>query len=273
MDGASIKAISEGGERSPGRAAASPTISVTAESVTLSTGTHITTDSHGTAPAGDITFNVGTLTTEGDATNRISLNPTNSPLEAGNGTNWAQNLITSDNRSPAAEAGSAGRITMQGVGGPGTPATSITLKDSAVSSRVFGGTASTTPSAITITADSLILINEDFPISQGGGVATIVVTTVGAAPAGDVNLNVNTLRINANPDETPIEGAKRVYVNSSNHAGSTAGPAGNLTISGIGPELTDAAQLVILNRGVLLREWTAGRRQADPVQSQSRRIR
>jgi filamentous hemagglutinin family protein len=251
MDDASIKAISEGGEPSLGRATASPTISITAESIALTNGTHITADSHGTASAGDITFNVGTLTTEGDATNRISLNPTNLPLEPGKGTNWAQNLITSDNRSPAAEAGPAGRITMQGVGGPGTSAASITLKDSAVSSRVFGGTADTTPSAITITADSLVLINEDFPTEQGGGVATIVVTTVGAAPAGDVDLNVNTLRINANPDETPIEGAKRVFVNSSNHAGSTAGPAGNLTISGVGPELTDAAQLVVLNRGVL----------------------
>ena len=47
----------------------------------------------------------------------------------------AQNLITSDNRSPAAEAGPAGRITMQGVGGPGTPAASITLKDTAVSTQ------------------------------------------------------------------------------------------------------------------------------------------
>jgi filamentous hemagglutinin family protein len=250
-DNASIKAISDGGEQNLGRATASPAISITADSVALTNGTHITADSHGSAPAGDITFNVGTLTTEGDATNRISLNPTNLPLEPGRGTNWAQNLITSDNRSPAARAGPAGRIIMQGVGGPGTSAASITLKDSAVSSRVFGGTANTTPSAITITADSLVLINEDFPTEQGGGVATIVVTTVGAAPAGDVNLNVNTLRINANPDETPIQGAKRAFVNSSNHAGSTAGPAGNLTISGVGPELTDAAQLVVLNRGLL----------------------
>ena len=74
---------------------------------------------------------------------------------------------------------------MQGVGGPGTQPTSVALKDSAVSSRVFGGTANTTPSAITITADSLVLINEDFPNEQGGGVATIVVTTVGSAPCGE----------------------------------------------------------------------------------------
>ncbi len=244
MDDASIKAISEGGERNLGRATAFPAISMTAESIALTNGTHITADSHGTAPAGDITFNVATLTTEGDATNHLLLNP-DSPA------NWAQNLITSDNRVRTLDGGPAGRIILQGVGGPGTPAASITLKDSAVSSRVFGGTANTTPSAITITADSLVLINEDFPTEQGGGVATIVVTTVGAAPAGDVDLNVNTLRINANPDETPIEGAKRVFVNSSNHAGSTAGPAGDLTISGISPESTDAAQLVVLNRGVL----------------------
>ena len=250
-DNASIKAVSDGGGGNQQRTTASPAISITADSIALTNGTHITADSHGTAPAGDITFNAGTLMTEGDETNRITLNPTNVPLEPGNGTNWAQNLITSDNRSPAVDAGPAGRIILQGVDGRGTPATSITLKDSTLSARVFGGTANTTPSAITITADSLVLINEDFPTSQGGGAATMVVTTVGSAPGGDININVNTLQINSLADETPLEGAKRVFINSSNHAGSSAGPAGNLSISGIGPESTDAAQSVVLNRGIL----------------------
>ena len=93
-DDASIKAISEGGEWSLGRATASPAIRLR-QSLSPQNGTHITaiaTDSAG----GDITFNVATLTTEGDATNHILLNP-DSP------SNWAQNLITSDNRSPAVE--------------------------------------------------------------------------------------------------------------------------------------------------------------------------
>ena len=134
---------------------------------------------------------------------------------------------------------------MQGVGGPGTPAASIMLKDTAVSARAFGGTADTTPSAITITADSLVLTNEDFPNERGGGAATLLTTSLGRAPAGNIALNVGTLRVNVNPDGTPIAGARRVFLNSpSASEETTASQAGTITISGLGQESNDPAHAV-----------------------------
>ncbi len=238
MDDASIKVISMngpgGGIDSPN---SSPTISITAETVALRNGALITADSYGTAAAGDITLNVDTLTTQAGV-NRLPLNPTNN-------FNFAGNFIASDSRSTDAGGGPAGNITIQGVGGPGTAAASVLLKDSTISSRIFGGTPTTRPSAITITADSLVLANEGLP--AGGRAATIVANTLGTAPGGHVAFNVNTLRSNVNPDETPIAGAQKVFVISNNDSGSTAGPTGTITISGIRPESTDAAQLVALN--------------------------
>jgi large exoprotein involved in heme utilization and adhesion len=238
MDDASIKAISMNG---PGDGIdapnSSPKISITAETVALSNGALITADSYGTAAAGDITLNVDTLTTQAGL-NRLPLNPTNN-------FNYAGNFIASDSRSTDTGAGPAGNITIQGVGGSGTAARSVLLKDSTISSRIFGGTPTTRPSAITITADAVVLANEGLP--AGGDAATIVANTLGTAPGGHVAFNVNTLRSNVNAAETPIAGAQKVYVISNNDPGSTAGPTGTITISGIRPESTDAAQLVVLN--------------------------
>src|SRR5206468_1797172 len=147
MEDASITSIATNGE--------SGAISITAETIALRNGALITADSHGTAAAGDITVNVDTLTTQAGV-NRIQLNP-DDPFTA-NG-----NLIASDSRSMDPGAGSAGKVTIQGVGGPGTAATNILLRDTTISSRIFGGTAATTPSAITITADSVVLTNEGLP--------------------------------------------------------------------------------------------------------------
>ncbi len=238
MDDASIKAISvngqSGGIDTP---KTSPAISITAETIVLRNGALIRADSHGRGAAGDITLNVDTLTTQAGV-NRLPLNPTNN-------FNFTGNFIASDSRSADAGAGPAGKITIQGVGGPGTAATSVLLKDTSISSRIFGGTAATMPSAITITADSLVLTNEGTP--GGGRAANIVANTIGSAPAGHIALNVNTLRGNANPDETPIGEAKAVFIITNNDPGDTAGPTGTITISGIRPESTDAAKLVVLD--------------------------
>ncbi len=246
MEDASLKAIAVNGQGGGADGATvPPAISVTAETIALNNGTLITADTHGSAPAGDITFNVGTLTTEGDATNRLELNP-NDPSTI------AQNLMTSDSRSSDADAGPSGHITVQGVGGPGTAATSVTLKDTSLSTRIFGGSADSRPGAITFTSKSLLLTNDDFPDAQGIGAATMVTTSLGPAPAGDIALNVDTLRVNVNPDGTPIEGAHRVFLNTpSVSAEDTAGPAGALTISGLRPESTDPATLVALNNAQL----------------------
>ena len=238
MDDASIKAISMngpgGGMDAPN---SSPKISITAETVALGNGALITADSYGTAAAGDITLNVDVLTTQAGV-NRLPLDPTNN-------FNFAGNIIASDSRSTDAGAGPAGNITIQGIGGPGTAASSVLLKDSTIDSRIFGGTTTTRPSSITITADSVVLTNAGLP--AGGRAATLVATTLGPAPGGNIVLNVNTLRSNVNPDETPIAGAKTVFVVTSNDSGDTAGPTGSITVSGIRPESTDAAKLVALN--------------------------
>ena len=111
---------------------------------------------------------------------------------------------------------------------------------------MFGGTAATIPATITVTADSVALSNQ--AVKPGNAPATFVGTSLGPAPAGNIALNVNTLRVNVNPDGTPIEGARKVFINSpGSSTDSTGGPAGTLTISGLGPEATDAAKLVALN--------------------------
>ncbi len=240
MDDASLKAITMDGQGAgPVGATGSPGISVTAETVALNNGTLITADTRGSSPAGDITFSVDTLTTKAGV-NRVLLNP---PIDDGtlNG-----NLIASDSRSTEASGGAAGRITLHGVGGPGTAAANVVLEDISISNRIFGGTAQTVPSRITITADSLLFTNRVLPDETGAGGATIVATTIGAAPAGDIALHVNTMRVNVHPDETPIAGARRVFINTTNDVGRTAGPAGRLMISGLGPESTDAAESVAL---------------------------
>ena len=69
----------------------------------------------------------------------------------------------------------------------------------------------------------------------------------GPAPAGNIAFNVNTLRANVNPDGTPMEHGYVFVASASEARDSTAGPAGTVTISGPGPESTDAARLVALN--------------------------
>src|SRR5215467_1881120 len=241
MDDASIMAISMNGTGGAiDTTNTSPTISITAETVALANGTYITADSHGSAPAGNITFQVGTLTTQA-GTNRVLLEPIFPDLVVGN-------LIASDSRSVNPDGGAAGNITIEGLGGHGTGAHSVLLKDAAISSRIFGGTLQTAPSSITITADSVVLTNAGLP---GGGTeaATLVANTIGPAPAGDIVFHVNTLRINFNPDETPIAGSHKVFIVTSNNPGDTAGPTGSIKISGIRPN--DAARLVALNNTFL----------------------
>ena len=236
MNDASITAFSMDGSPKPGSSRIPAAILITAENVALSNGAHITADSHGSARAGDIVLQVDTLTTKA-GTNSIRLTPNDPNTVNGN-------LIGSDSTSPSTDGGGSGNITIEGVGGPGTAASNVLLRDTTITSRVFGGTPQTPRSSININADSLVLTNEGL---AAGRAATIVATTIGPAPAGHIVLNVNTLHSNVNPDETPIEGAKTVFIVTSNNVGSTAGSTGTISISGIRPESTDAAKLVVLD--------------------------
>ncbi|MCS6294938.1 MAG: filamentous hemagglutinin N-terminal domain-containing protein [Nitrospira sp.] len=236
MNNATVTAIASGGSPSsiPGA------ITITADTLTLANGTSIRSDTYGAAPAGNIAFNVDTLTSNAGS-GRVLLNP---PIDDDtvNG-----NVITSSSRSVDTGAGPAGSITIQGAGGPGTSAKNVTLKDTSLNTNIFGGSAMTSPSAITITADSLLLTNEVYPNDEGGA-ATLFTTSLGAAPAGNIALQVNSLRVNVNPDGTPIADAHRVYINSPGSGfGTTGGPAGTITISGIGSQPTTHANLIALN--------------------------
>src|SRR5215469_9122117 len=77
-------------------------IDVNVQTANLTNGAQITADTHGTGPAGSITANVGTLT-------------------------MTNAHISSSSTLVGPTAGSAGTITIQGVKGPGSPATSVSL--------------------------------------------------------------------------------------------------------------------------------------------------
>ena len=85
--------------------------------------------------------------------------------------------------SVSAGGGNAGNVNVHGLGGKGTAANVITLDSSTISTEIFEGSAATTPGTITITAHTLALANG----------AHIGADTNGAAPAGDIALNVGTL--------------------------------------------------------------------------------
>ncbi len=246
LDNATVRTTISGGS-----AASTPgAISFTADTVTLANGTHITADTSGAAPAGDITFNVGTLTTTGGP-NRIESHPEN----PGPGTFTLTGvLIESNSRSLDASAGKAGQIAIQGINGPGSAARSVSLDDTTLATKVFGGTPATTPASITITADSVALGTADSvdlgtSVDLGNFKSVIEAASAGSAPAGNIAFHVNTLRTNVHPDGTPIKGAGGAFLfTGSQSRDSTAGPAGTITISGPGPEPTDVAALVALDK-------------------------
>ena len=87
-------------------------------------------------------------------------------------------LQTATVESTAGEIGSAGTITIQGFGG--TAAKTVFLENATVRTTISGGSAASTPGAITFTADTVTLANGTH----------ITADTSGEAPAGDITLNV-----------------------------------------------------------------------------------
>ena len=256
LDNATVSTTINGGN-----AASTPgVIAITADTVTLNNGTFITANTFGAAPAGNITFNVGTLTANG-AGGPIRLQVVPESLITGPIFSQTGVLIASDSTSLDAGAGRAGQITIQGVHGAGSIARSVSLEDTILHTRVFGGTADTMPAAITITADSVVL-------SGLSGRPQIYTTTNGAAPAGTVAFNVNTLRTNVNPDGSfiPADRSRLVFIGSpSEKPDSTGGPAGAVIISGPGPESTDPAKLVATSNTEIDTFAVGGSRASTPA--------
>ncbi len=236
MNDASLTAISgNASNRGSATSPDSPAIAITADTVTLSNGSLIMADTHGTAPAGDITFNVDTLSAIGKGPIRIQVTPES--LITGPDFSQTGVLIESTSRSHDIGAGEAGRITIQGIEGPGSVARTVHLDDTIIHTRSFGGTATTPPGRITITANSLALSDQ----------VEIYATTNGPAPAGNVALNVDTLRSNWHPDGSFIEGRPVLIGSPTEHPDRTAGPPGIVTISGPGEESTDPATSIMLS--------------------------
>ena len=132
-------------------------ITITAHTLALANA-HIRADTVGTGPAGDIVLNVGTLT-------------------AGN------SAISSGSPLIDSTTGNAGSITIQGITGSGSPAAHVSLNNIIVSTTIVGGTSSSIPAAIEVTTQTVNLANG----------SQIKADTSGAAPAGNIAVNVNTL--------------------------------------------------------------------------------
>ncbi len=200
-------------------------LSITTDTVALSDQVILYTTSNGATPAGNVDLHVNTL--------RSNMNADGTFIDG------RPVLIGGPTELEDTSAGPPGIVTISGPGsGTTDPARLIMLGNTEIDTFASGGSSSK-PAPIIMTGDTVSLNN-----------LTILVTTSGAtapAPAGDIVINANTLRINVHPDESPIANANRVYLNSpSGRLDETAGPPGTVTISGIGPELTDAAHLVSL---------------------------
>ncbi|MGC3975218.1 MAG: filamentous hemagglutinin N-terminal domain-containing protein [Nitrospira sp.] len=232
VDNASLSTTSNGNNAANANTRGS--ITITADQVTLNNGTYITADTYGAAPAGNITFNVASLTSRGGPI-RLHVSPESlitNPIISETGV-----LIESTSRSTGSLAGNAGHITIQGINGPGSISRAISLNDTILHTRSFGGTGASLPGGITIAADLLTLSDQ----------VEIYTTTNGAAPAGPVSLNVNQLWSNWNPNGSFIEGRPVLIGSPTEHPDSTAGPPGTVTISGPGAASTDLAKLVMLS--------------------------
>jgi filamentous hemagglutinin family protein len=170
---------------SPTPAGAGGTISITSPLVVIDQG-GLNTATEGSGRAGNIRLNIGELRADTSIIRSSSL--------------------TSD-------AGSAGQIAIRGLTGSGSAATSVNLNNSIISTTIAGGSRTTEPASIEITAQSVNLANG----------AQIAADTSGGAPAGNITLNLGTLMAGA---------GSAITSSSSTSSASTAGDAGRITVQG-----------------------------------------
>jgi len=229
LDNSTMFTLIPGGSASPTPA----TIDITAQTVNL-TNAAISSNTGSDTPAGNITLNVGQLTMTGNSE------------------------ISSASLRNIAAAGNAGTITIQGLHGPGSAATSVSLDNSAISTTNNGGSATNTPASITVTANTVSLLSEA-PVLLVTG---IFADTSGAGPAGNITLNVGTLTAlpaKTNPFFHPIISSTSTPITSP-----TPGSAGTITIQGInGPG--SAATSVSLDHSTLSTTISSGSASTTPA--------
>ena len=155
-------------------------ITITAQTLTLATS-NISADTFGPSPAGNITVNVDTLV----ATN--SINPSGNPAS-----------ISSSSGLRLSTAGNAGSITIQGIASPGSPATPATRVS--LEGDTFFGPNQPEPAAHSSALRSREGMRTLHPVPLRSlrkhwtsPICDIRADTTGAAPAGDITLNVGTL--------------------------------------------------------------------------------
>ncbi len=144
-------------------AAPGGSILVNAQSLSLASETEISSSTFSTGNAGNVILNVGTLTAAGHS------------------------AISSNSSSNDSTAGNAGSIVIQGLTGSGNPAASVSLDNSTISTTIAGGTSSSIPATIDITAQTVNLTN--------GIISTV---TNGAASAGSIAVKASTITMNNN---------------------------------------------------------------------------
>jgi large exoprotein involved in heme utilization and adhesion len=185
-------------------------ITITADTVSLSGRTVFFANTFGeaTAPAGNILFNVNTL--------RANVRP--------DGTLINGQRPSSINSS--SQAWQAGRLTVSGLGSETTDAAKlIALNNIEFTTAVAGGTTTTIPATITMTADTLQVTN-----------STIKTDTLGPAPAGNITLNATNFL---------ADQFTKITSNTS-----AAGPGGNISLA--------AGQSVSLSNGATISAGSIG---------------
>ena len=218
LDNSTINTTIDGGISSTTPA----TIDITAQTVNLTNGAEIKADTSGAARAGDIAFNVGTL--------RANMNPDGTPIPSAVGV-----LIRSASNQLSSSAGPAGTVTVSGPGAePTDAATLVTLSRTTLSTEVTGSRADK-PGTISITADTVVLQDQTLIFSNTGSGSGGVESFESVTPAGNIFLNVDTLRAHNNVFITSSSVGEFDVINGTPLPKSyiNLGDAGTITIRGI----------------------------------------
>jgi filamentous hemagglutinin family protein len=198
------------------------TIDITAQTVNLTNGAQIKADTSGAARAGNIAFNVGTL--------RANMNPDGTPIPSAFGV-----MIRSASNHLSSSAGPAGTVTVSGPGAePTDAATLVTLSRTTLSTEVTGSRADK-PGTISITADTVVLQDQTSIFSNTGSGSGGVESFESVTPAGNIFLNVDTLRAHNNVFITSSSVGEFDVFNGTQLPKSfiNLGDAGTITIRGI----------------------------------------
>ena len=212
-------------------------VTITAKDLSMKDGAVITAHTQGAGNAGNIIIKADNLVIGGespltgafirnDSIQGATGNAGSIDLSVGRLTLNPHSLFS----SVSAGGGNAGTVEVHGLGGKGTAASAITLDNSTISTVIAGGNSSSVPAGIKIAAQTVNLTNR----------AQITADTNGAAPAGNIALNVDTLMV----------GNFSTISSSSSLFDSTAGNAGNITIQGITGSGSPAAHVNLDNSSI-----------------------